>query len=78
MWADVQKTGSLSLSQVSCFDETHKKCVIGGQGHDQRGSRRGFRFRRNADGQPVVAGTPSTAVLASIPYQNVSPTCDGT
>ena len=48
MWADVQKTGSLSLSQVSCFDGTHKKCVIDRQGHDQRGSRRGFRFRCNA------------------------------
>ena len=43
--------GPLELSQIAFWDETHKKQVIGGAGHDGRGSRVQFRFLRNKTSQ---------------------------
>jgi len=44
------RIGSLELTQIAWWDETHKKPIIGGAGHDSRFSRTQYRFRRDEHG----------------------------
>lgn len=50
-WATRSVTGALDVQQVSVFDETHKKPIIGGTGHDGANGRVHIRFRRDAAGK---------------------------
>ena len=43
---DISRIGTINLHQVVFWDETHKKCVIGGQGHSSRGADSYCRFYR--------------------------------
>jgi hypothetical protein len=55
---DVTKIGgTLSVNQIAYWDETHKKPVIGGKGHEAAGSRMETRFRRDATGKLHPNGT---------------------
>ena len=42
---DLAVIGSVSIYQVAWWDETHKKPVLGGKGHDTAGSRTQVRYR---------------------------------
>ena len=48
--------GSLHVNQIAFWDETHKKPVIGGVGHEAAGSRKQTRFRRDVNGKLDVNG----------------------
>ena len=43
--------GTLELPQISWWDESHKKPQIGGKGHDAKGSRTQYRFKRDPEGK---------------------------
>ena len=50
-WFCLDLIGTLELTQIAWWDETHKKQQIGGHGHDGQGSRVHYRFRRGAGGK---------------------------
>lgn len=43
--------GKLCLEQIAFWDETHKKCVISGRGHDAAGSKTQYRYLRDGTGK---------------------------
>jgi len=48
---NISLIGTLSIHQIAFWDETHKKQVIGGHGHDGHSSRTQTRYRRGPTGK---------------------------
>ena len=53
--------GPLETTQIAFWDETHKKAVIGGAGHDGVSTRMQVQFKRDAEGQLNANGTLTNA-----------------